>query len=134
MIPSPGALRVAIALGLLCRQSLADHLEADELFQITKQNARVPDPNNSAFNILAGSQQVRGFELGATGSLTEAWRIYAGYAYLDSQVTSSSSAAVATVGALTVMLFSDPLPISHWYSLNGDATPPGTAKPWTNTT
>ena len=68
------------------------------LFQITKQNARVPDPNNSAFNILAGSQQVRGFELGATGNLTEAWQIYAGYAYLDSQVTSSSSAAVATIG------------------------------------
>ncbi|MBN9561237.1 MAG: TonB-dependent siderophore receptor [Alphaproteobacteria bacterium] len=68
------------------------------LFQITKQNARVPDPNNSAFNILAGSQRVRGFELGANGNITEAWQIFAGYAYLDSQVTSSTSAAVATLG------------------------------------
>jgi catecholate siderophore receptor len=68
------------------------------LFQINKLNARVPDPNNTAFNVLVGSQQVRGFELGATGSITEAWKFYTGYSYLSSRVTSSTSAAIATVG------------------------------------
>ncbi len=68
------------------------------LFQIEKLNARVPDPFNSAFNVLGGNQRVRGFEVGATGSLTENWQIYSGYSYLDSTVTSSTSPAIATVG------------------------------------
>jgi catecholate siderophore receptor len=59
-------------------------------FQITKNNARVPDPNNSLFNILGGKQQVRGFELGAAGHLTQAWEVYAGYAFLNSEVESST--------------------------------------------
>ncbi|MBN8905771.1 MAG: TonB-dependent siderophore receptor [Rhodospirillales bacterium] len=63
------------------------------LFQITKNNARVPDPNNPLFNILGGKQQVRGFELGVAGHLTEAWEIFAGYAYLASQVLSSTQQA-----------------------------------------
>ncbi len=60
------------------------------LFQITKNNARVPDPNNSLFNILGGNQRVRGFELGAAGHLTQAWEVYAGYAFLNSEVVSST--------------------------------------------
>ncbi len=63
------------------------------LFQITKNNARVPDPNNPGFNMLGGKQQVRGFELGVAGHLTEAWEIFAGYAYLASQVLSSTQPA-----------------------------------------
>jgi catecholate siderophore receptor len=63
------------------------------IFQIEKLNARVPDPNNSAFNVLGGDQRVRGFELGVAGSITDNWQIYAGYAYLDSKVIKSSVAA-----------------------------------------
>jgi len=66
------------------------------VFQIEKTNARVPDPNNAAFNILGGNQRVRGFEVGLTGRLTERWEVYYGYAYLDSRVTSST--LPATVG------------------------------------
>jgi catecholate siderophore receptor len=36
---------------------------------------------------------VRGFELGVAGSITDAWQIYAGYAYLNSKVIKSSVAA-----------------------------------------
>jgi catecholate siderophore receptor len=63
------------------------------IFQIEKMNARVPDPNNSAFNVLGGDQRVRGFEVGVAGSITDSWQIYAGYAYLDSKVVKSSVAA-----------------------------------------
>lgn len=63
------------------------------LFQITKNNARVPDPNNSAFNVLGGNQRVRGFEVGAAGHLTQAWEIYAGYAFLSSEVVQSTVAS-----------------------------------------
>ena len=63
------------------------------VFQIEKVNARVPDPTNSAFNVLGGDQRVRGFELGAAGSITQAWQVYTGYAYLASKVVKSSVAA-----------------------------------------
>ncbi|HEY0183051.1 MAG TPA: TonB-dependent siderophore receptor [Rhodopila sp.] len=63
------------------------------LFQIEKTNARVPDPNNSLFNILGGNQRVRGFEVGAAGHLTERWEVYSGYAFLDSETVSSTTAS-----------------------------------------
>lgn len=66
------------------------------VFQITKLNARVPDPLNSAFNILGGTQRVRGFEVGVAGHITDAWEVFAGYAFLDSTVVSST--LPATVG------------------------------------
>ena len=56
------------------------------VFQITKLNARVPDPINAAFNILGGNQRVRGFEMGVQGYLTDRWEIFAGYAFLDNKV------------------------------------------------
>jgi catecholate siderophore receptor len=66
------------------------------VFQIAKTNARVPDPTNSAFNILGGNQRVRGFEVGMTGYLTDRWEIYTGYSFLNSKVVAST--LPATVG------------------------------------
>lgn len=60
------------------------------LFQLEKTNARVPDPNNALFNVLGGDQRVRGFELGAVGHVTDAWEVFAGYAFLDSETVSST--------------------------------------------
>ncbi len=62
------------------------------LFQIEKTNARVADPDNTAFSILGGDQRVRGFELGAVGNVSERWQIQAGYAYLDSEVVKTTLA------------------------------------------
>ncbi len=62
------------------------------LFQLEKTNARVTDPNNSAFQILGGDQRVRGFELGAIGNITERWQISAGYAFLDSETVKTTLA------------------------------------------
>jgi len=60
------------------------------IFQIEKLNARVPDPLNTAFNILGGNQRVRGFEIGATGRITDRWEVYYGYSFINSKVTSST--------------------------------------------
>ena len=68
------------------------------IFRIQKDNARVPDPNNVALNILAGSQQVDGAELRLEGRITQDWQITGGYAYLDSQQTKSTPGA-APVGS-----------------------------------
>src|SRR5580704_177696 len=52
------------------------------VFRAEKDNARVPDPTNAVLNVLAGDFRVDGFELGATGRITENWQIQAGYSYL----------------------------------------------------
>ena len=56
------------------------------VFRLEKQNARVPDPTNPGFNILAGTQRVEGFDLGVLGRITDDWQITAGYTYLDGKV------------------------------------------------
>jgi catecholate siderophore receptor len=68
------------------------------VFREQKLNAREPDPNNPGFNMLAGTQQVDGLSLGATGRLTGNWQIVAGYTYLDGKVTKSAPGA-APVGS-----------------------------------
>jgi len=53
------------------------------IFREEKTNARVPNPANSTFNILAGNQRVDGAEIEAAGQLTQAWALTASYTYLD---------------------------------------------------
>jgi catecholate siderophore receptor len=59
------------------------------LFRTDKTNAREPDPNNPALNVLAGSQRVNGVSLEASGRLTDRWQLLTSYAFLDSKVVSS---------------------------------------------
>lgn len=63
------------------------------VFRTDKTNARVPDPTNTAVNILAGVTRVQGFELGAVGKLTDRWSIFAGYTHLTSDIISTTTAA-----------------------------------------
>ena len=67
------------------------------LFEITKINARVPDPANPGFNTLGGEQRMRGVSFDVTGLVTERLYLVAGYAYLDGEVV--RGAAGAAVGA-----------------------------------
>lgn len=63
------------------------------LFQITRDNARTPgiNPGDPAI-VLDGEQRVRGFELQAVGQVTPRWNLFAGYSYLDGEVTQSNRA------------------------------------------
>lgn len=63
------------------------------VFRIEKTNARTPDPANVAINVLQGEQRVDGFEIEAAGTILPGWQVFAGYAYLDSQITRSNTAA-----------------------------------------
>jgi len=63
---------------------------AASLFQLDKKNARVPDPTNSAANVLAGDQRVRGADLQAIGHITENWQLTVGYTWLDGQTIKST--------------------------------------------
>ncbi len=61
------------------------------VFQITRDNARTPgiNPGDPAV-VLDGEQRVRGFEVQAVGNLTPRWAIFAGYSFLDGEVTRSN--------------------------------------------
>lgn len=61
------------------------------LFRIEKTNARtaslvLDDP----IQVLDGEQRVDGFEIGAAGSITQEWAVFAGYAFLDSEIERSN--------------------------------------------
>lgn len=66
-------------------------LELDgAIFRVEKTNAREQLADGSYR--LAGEQRVQGVELGATGKVTDDWKIYANYTYLSSETTKSNDA------------------------------------------
>ena len=67
------------------------------LFEITKTNARIPDPANPGFNTLGGEQRMRGLSFDIAGMVTERLYLASGYAYLDGEVVRGATAAA--VGA-----------------------------------
>lgn len=63
------------------------------VFQTTKTNARTEDPTDPTdVIVLDGEQQVQGIELGFAGSITDQWKVFGGYTFLDSEVTKSANA------------------------------------------
>lgn len=63
------------------------------IFRTNKTNARVTDPTDDTLQVLDGEQHVQGVELGVSGEIVEGWNVYAGYAYLDSEVDKSTDRA-----------------------------------------
>lgn len=62
------------------------------LFQTTKTNARTVDPGNVLLTVLGGNQRVKGGEFQINGEVTERFQVFAGYAYMQSEVISSTVA------------------------------------------
>jgi len=58
-------------------------------YQIEMHNVRETDPNNATQTILAGDYRSRGFELTASGHITDRWEIFGGYSYSDVVVVAS---------------------------------------------
>jgi catecholate siderophore receptor len=63
------------------------------LFRIEKTNLRIPtDPiNGDTSLVLDGLARVQGVELGAAGSITDKWSVFAGYSYLDSEIAKTTN-------------------------------------------
>ena len=72
------------------------------LFQTDKTNARDSDGLGGMVN--AGSQRVRGAELGFAGNLTNQWRVFGGYSYLDAITTDAGPANPTASGLPMVMV------------------------------
>lgn len=63
------------------------------IFRTEKTDARNVDPVTGDV-VLTGEQRVDGFEIGAAGSITSAWQVFAGYTYLDSEILDSDLATI----------------------------------------
>lgn len=72
---------------------LADKLQLTAaVFRTDKTNARTFDPADTTDTVvLNGEQRVQGIEFGFAGSITDDWRIFGGYTYLDSEVLKSNN-------------------------------------------
>lgn len=92
------------------------------IFRNDKLNARVPSGDDAIpYQVLDGKSRVQGFELGASGQITKAWSIYAGYAYLDSEVLQNISSNP-----------DDPLTIDYQKGDQIPATPRNSGNLWTS--
>ena len=64
------------------------------LFQSDKFNARTEDSTDPTdVVVLKGEQRVQGIELGIAGKITDAWQVSGGYAFQDSEILKSETAA-----------------------------------------
>jgi len=57
------------------------------LYQITRSNVLTTDPDNPNFSVQTGEQRSRGIELDVVGEILPGWKIAAGYAYTDAEIT-----------------------------------------------
>ncbi|MGM3388251.1 TonB-dependent siderophore receptor [Stutzerimonas stutzeri] len=64
------------------------------LFHITKENVLTTDPQDSNYQVAAGEVRSRGFDISVAGNITPQWRVIGGYAYVDAQVTDSTTASM----------------------------------------
>jgi catecholate siderophore receptor len=65
------------------------------LFQLDRSNSSAPDPANPERTVQTGAQRTTGYELGATGEITERWQIVGGFSSQTARIRSRTTAAVA---------------------------------------
>ncbi len=63
-------------------------------YQITRSNVLTTDPINPNFSVQTGEQRSRGIELDIAGEILPGWKIAAGYAYTDAQITEDNVLAI----------------------------------------
>ena len=65
------------------------------LFRLERSNSRATDPANPALTVLTGKSRVQGVELGLVGRIRPNWQANLGYALMDGEYLTDSSAAPA---------------------------------------
>ena len=63
------------------------------VYRLDRTNTRSIDPNDATRIVQTGSFRTNGFEAGAGGSVTRAWKITGGYGYQDAYVTNATTTA-----------------------------------------
>jgi len=99
---------------------LDDRLQLEgALFRVVKDHVR--ERLSDGTSLLAGKQQVQGFELAATGALTDRWHVFANYTLQSSETLKSTSLPKRVGQALSN---TPPRSFNLWtaYELPGDIT------------
>ncbi|WP_133479184.1 TonB-dependent receptor [Cognatilysobacter segetis] len=73
-------------------QATRDVMLSAALYRLDRGNVIAPDPEDSTRSILVDGQRTQGLELELSGQVTSAWRVIAGYAYQDGELTKALSA------------------------------------------
>lgn len=92
------------------------------IFKSTMDNARTTSPDGTTQNV--GKKEVKGIELGASGSITKAWTVFGGYTHLKAIVVDNGFVNTGTTAA----------PIYTASPFNGNkfpTTPADSASLWT---
>lgn len=63
------------------------------LYRLDRTNTSAPDPNDATKTVQTGSQRTTGFEVGASGNLTDAWQVVGGFSRQRARITSRTAAA-----------------------------------------
>jgi len=64
-------------------------------YRLDRTNTSAKDPNNSDLTVQTGAQRTSGYELGVTGSLSDAWQVSGGWTQQRAVITSTTTAAQA---------------------------------------
>jgi len=65
------------------------------LFRLDRSNSTAPDPANPERTVQTGAQRTTGFELGASGEVTSAWQLVAGFSSQLARIRSRTTAGAA---------------------------------------
>jgi catecholate siderophore receptor len=63
------------------------------VFEVKTTNARITQTDGTV--AMAGEKRVRGFEVGASGSITDKWDVFGGYTYLDAILVKNGGSGAA---------------------------------------
>jgi catecholate siderophore receptor len=63
------------------------------VFRLDRTNTSAPDPNDPTRTVQTGEQRTTGWELGAQGSVTDAWQLTAGFSQQRAKIVSQTAAA-----------------------------------------
>lgn len=109
-------------------------MEAGELalniagFRIQKENTAISDPLDDSFEVAQGSAESKGVEISLSGHVTPSWYLNAGYAYTDTEITSSDDADLEGNRFANVPLHSAYLQSRHGISAVPGLTLGGTVR------
>ncbi len=89
------------------------------VFRTDKTNARTPGLTvNDPPTVLDGEQRVQGFEIGAAGNITEHWKVFGGYTYLDSEIRKTNALTTDPITGNLVPQEGNRLPQTPEHSFN----------------
>src|SRR3546814_198271 len=103
-------------LGVKYQPSNGNMLLTLAAYKIAQDNVNVIDPDYTSYSIQQGQYGSRGLELEGRWNIARNFSVHGAYAYIDSEVTRTSAAALDTLGKQI------PLQPKQSASLGGDYT------------